>query len=372
MDRHKFSLLIILISFLGCSSGSNNPVPETPSEVLNDFVSSASFQYINLDEVPVYPIVVAEQDIIYSTFDEKSVNQPLIAQITLFTLFRDNFYVYDRQSEGVFKLDKTGNVSGPFTRSGSGPAEHQFPGSLSSNRENIYLADLGNARIIKFDENMEPAGYIDEYHPVGTSKALAVNDHILLTANHRSTGFVPTHPSEGLIAVTHNNRLSDTLSVLLPRIIPPGYQPNVYNNPFFSVNLSGQIAATYHPLPWIFLFGENFEHKHTLIFQYSAFDDMDIPKLDFFKPQGNEGYGGRMPLSQFKIFDDGSLFITIGIDLIYLRKINQNHYEAAARYRFKADGEEEYAVINEVYKEEGVNRYYAGNWQYLFRFDLED
>src|SRR5690625_141410 len=73
---------------------------------------------------------------------------------------------------------------------------------------------------------MEPVKALEPYSSWG---GITVNDEIILHLNNRSSGFAPSYREEGLVVVSSVDNLSDTLATLMPRIIPAGYQPQVYN-----------------------------------------------------------------------------------------------------------------------------------------------
>lgn len=87
-------LLLILLSFLYCCTGSEKrKPPETVSEPLNKLIRSAPYQYINLDEAEVYEINLTEDNIIYSVFQEDTEDEPLLGRIREYTLADDRFFI---------------------------------------------------------------------------------------------------------------------------------------------------------------------------------------------------------------------------------------------------------------------------------------
>lgn len=360
-------LIIILISInTGCSETPDREPPKTVSEVLNEFVRTAPFQYINLDSTNVFEIEIIEDDIIFDVTGEGKHGEPLLGQITDFTYVKNVFYVYDMNYGAIFMIDKETGVKGPLTKSGRGPGEHLGVDKLLSNNHYIYASDRNNGRINKYSHDMITDGVLDGFH----SMFVDLSDEIILTENPNSVGFIPQNPEQGIINISLIDNLSDTLATILPRIIPSGHQPDVYNNPGFSINSQNAVAAIYRPLPWIFLFDNEYNFKQTLILEYSAFNEMDIPSLDFFKPRGNEGFGGTMPISQLRYTDNGDLFISIRRELIHLSPNIDGGYLAVGRYRFHILHEKEPLWISNIFSTDNEGEFYAGNWNYLFRFVL--
>lgn len=365
----QFAFILIIISILtGCTETVEREPPVTVSEVLNDFVRTAPYQYLNLDDTEVIEIELAEEDIMFDVnrdFDEV----PLFGRITDFVYSQGHFYVYDMSTRAIYLIDKERNVKGPMTRSGEGPGEHGGVRNLRSNTSYIYGSDGNNARINRYSHDMIATDVLDGFH----SMFMDLNDERILTDNRNSVGFSPQHPEQGIISVSSIHDLSDTLATILPRIIPPGYQPDIYNNPGFSINNQNKIVATYRPLPWLFIYDEEFNLTRTLILEYSVFDEMDIPAMDFFRPQGNQGFGGVMPITQFKIMDNRDLFITIERELIHLKPTPDGIYEVSGKYRFDYSGAKYPMWDNGSVPLAGEqNTYYARNHEYLFRVKLSN
>lgn len=362
--------IAMTVMLIGCSESTKLDAPETSSDSLNELVRSAPYQYVNLDDPEVREISLLKDDIIYSIYEEEAESEPLLGRMIGITFLKDQFYVYDASAKAIFTVGLNGDVNGPFTREGRGPGEHNTIGYLHANTSYIYNADINNARINRYDKDLEPVEPMQEF--TSTSEHIALNDSILLMENRYSSGFSPVSPDEGLITITPVGNFQDTLATILPRIIPVGYQPQVYNNPQFSVNNSGEIAASYHPLPWMFLFDADYNHQKTLILEYSVFEEeMDIPEMKIFKPKGNRGYGGSMPFRRVKLLNNGDLFLSISNELIHLSQSENGEY-SAAKYRMLHSSAEDTLWISHIFSAGTKNEFYAGNWEYLFEVDLSD
>lgn len=366
-SRIAFFLFVSLL-LTACSGSRERKAPVTPSAVLNNLVRSASYQYITLDDSDTRDIKIMNKDLIYSVFGKKLKKEPILGRMNSVTFNDHRFYVYDISARAICTIDQKGTVKGPLTRQGSGPGEHNSFGHLYSNSHYIYNTDLNNGRINRYDRDMRSVKPLQEF--TSSSQKIAVNDRVMLTANRNSSGFSPPNPEEGLITISRIDNLQDTLSTILPRIIPAGYQPQVYNNPMFSVNSKGEIAASYRPLPWLFIFDADYNLQKTLIFTYSVFrEEMDIPEMEIFKPKGNRGYGGSVPFGQFKLLDNGDIFISIQKELIHLSRSADGEYRAD-KYRLLYPARDDTLWISDIYPAASEQKYYAANWNYLFEITL--
>ncbi|MFO8029775.1 MAG: 6-bladed beta-propeller [Cyclonatronaceae bacterium] len=389
-----FTTAVFIIT--SCSESTERLPPNTPSEVLNKKVSSAPYQFIDLDEAELKEIVLSDEDIIFSVIGNDSDEEPLLGDISSVVYYDDRFLIYDRATRAVYNLNiVNNNLEGPLTREGSGPGEYEasYFTRITSNSKNIFLADLLNARIHQYSFNMEPETTFQKQ--LYTPGIIEVSNKQLLMQNPGASGFVPEHSGQGLIAVYSIDNIDDTLSTIMPRIIPGGYQPQVYNSPAFSINHHNWIAAMYRPLPWIFLFDENLNHMHTLILESAIFDKMNIPEMDFFRPTEGEGFGGSNPFSSFRLMDDGDIFITMAgkLDesdlstdqsgvvsrvlervLIHLSLSADGRYQIAGKYTFKhlEITEFEWGPESMPFPTENDKDYFAHNRDYIFRFSLSN
>lgn len=389
-----FSLIIITAHIIqaGCVSESVREAPVTPSAGLNDFVRSAPYQYINLDDTDAQEIKLFEGDIIYNVNHDPIPGKPLIGQLTYFTHIHHHFYVFDRRSNAIFQIQQDGRAIGPLTQEGSGPGEHLYITGIWANSRYIFAPDGNNGRINLYTHNMEPDGMLSGY----LYGSIDLNDEIIVTRNRYNGVVSSDSPEERLISIFPVGDLEDTLVTILPRIVPPGYQPGIFNNSGFSVNNKNQIAASYTPLPWLFLFDENYNHSRTLILESELFDKLKLASLILFKPKGNEGYGGIIPMIQYRLEDNGDLFITLpgglieqnsfasGNDLPFQSKYRVDHnqlvhlapessgsYQVKGVYKIKKKSGD-YLDVIEMTSAEGENMFYGRDLEHLFRFRLPE
>src|SRR5690625_5063445 len=373
ITRLFYITIISLFGFMCCHKTSEPMVPVTPSNALNDMIGTADIQAIAIDEFEQETIQIGKNDILYSTYtNNDSDTEPVLGFLKSIIYTENQFYIYDSNTNATYTLEENGSITGPYTREGRGPGEHLYVENLSFNSDFIYATDLSNGRINVYSPMMEPVKALEPYSSWG---GITVNDEIILHLNERSSGFVPSFPEEGLVVVSSVKNLSDTLATLMPRIIPAGYQPQVYNEVKYSLNNRNQIVASYSPLPWFFIFNNQYEHINTVILEYSAFDELDIPTMDFFKPKGNEGYGGQMPVHSYKLMDNGDLFITLRRELLHLTREN-NSYQLKGRYSIQYQHEDEIHdensftwVFNQVIKKT-AHEIYVYNPGYLYHFEM--
>ncbi len=389
--KNIFLTFMIGFGVAGCSDETVREPPETPSEVLNEVVRSAPYQFIDLDQIEVREIELSDDDIVYDVNREIDEGEPVIGSLNYFTYADNRFFIYDDRSNAIFQIAKNGAAEGPLTRWGNGPGEHEVISGIQANSRYLYAPDGNNGRINRYTHEMLQADPLQDYVSHG---GIDVNDEIMLTVNRFNENFAPGKPEQGLISVFSIENLNDTLATILPRIIPPGYQPAVYNSPMFSMNGKNHIAASYYPLPWLFLFDEEYNHRLTLIFESSVF--VDTVPMEFFKPKGNEGFGGSIQPPQFTLSDNGDLFISVAgkktptnhsasgnvpferaykvdyFQLVHLSPGPDGTYSIKDAYTFrkKNDGQKLWAMELVLTEEENV--LYGRNFEYLFKIKLID
>ncbi|REL37783.1 hypothetical protein DYD21_08360 [Rhodohalobacter sp. SW132] len=367
MKHYPVGFIVIYLIFIGCQEVDDREPPETVSVVLNEFVSSAPYQYINLDEVELQEIVLSEEDIIYHLHREVKEEEPLLGHLTIFTYNDEQFYVYDAVTNAIFKIDKNGTIEGPLTREGRGPGELGLVRNIKANDQYIWVSDAINARINRYTHDLVSVDF-----PVEISSFLDLNDEFVFLENNKSSGISPVKPDQGRIAVLSMDSLTDTLTTILPRIVPSGYQPQLYNTPRVVINQNNSTVANYYFLPWLILFDKDFNHSSTIIVEYSKFEEMDIPPMDFFKHLTNEGFGGVRPITEYKLMDNGDIFISVRRELIRLTPLQNGDYQVAGRYRFHHYMQDEPLWISDIFQTDRKDRITIGSWEYLFRVELPD
>ena len=363
-------IFICLVNIMCTNEGGDN-VPKTNSDRLNEFVHSKSVQIINLDNGPTTKLTVSPNEVIYHTETKLNNDSLTISQIDDFTYFSDGYHIYDPFQNLILVIDSSGSFQAIVGREGKGPGEYLYVTSIRSNSDILYVADANNARINRYDYKLNRLDALQPFISNPTTSKIDLNNSIMLSGNSESAGFNPKKESSGLITITNIEDIQDTLGTILPRIIPPGYQPAVFNQVSFTLNQNNQIAAAYRPLPWIFIFDENQSLVKVIVLEYSVFNEMDLPELELFLPKGNKGYGGAIPINDFELLNNGDILISIRDVLFYLKKNRDNNYSFQGKYVFNvSESDTSIRILN---LEESQNGSIVGsNWDYLFEFKLPD
>lgn len=335
-NMKKTIYCIIIATFLsGCNGEGNDEkfAISTPLEPLNQFVNASNIQRINVDEVPVREINITDENRIYSIHEVENEDNPLLGHIKSATKVGSSLFISDITTRSIYKLEFSGDISSALTEAGKGPGELGTSAEVMHNSEFIYVPDHNNGRVNRYSHNFEVERALNNYLMFD----MEVSEEYIFGSNRNSQGFAPKNPEEGLIVISTTESLQDTVTTILPRIVPSGYQPNVYNIADYSANSRGQIVAAYSPLPWLFTFDADFQHTNTIMLNYSAFDTLDTAEMEIFKPKGNKGYGGQRPIINFKIMDNGDLFLTLKKELLHLSKNEDQEYKLISRIRFTHD-----------------------------------
>jgi len=96
---------------------------------------------------------------------------------------------------------------------------------------------------------------------------------------------------------------------------------------------------------------------------------MDTPDMKLFKPKGNKGFGGDTPFSQFKLMDDGDIFVSIEDELIHLSESAGGRYSADI-YSLQYPARDDTLWVSNIFPAETEGEFYAANWEYLVKFKL--
>lgn len=369
-NQSKFILIIFICLFnVMCTNKSDINTPKTNSNILNEFVQSTSVQSINLDNGQVTKSTVSSNEIIYNTKTKLKNDSLTISQIDDFTYFGNDYHVYDSFQNSIFVIDSSGSFQAVVGREGKGPGEYLYVTSIRSNSNTLFVADVNNARINRYDYKLNRLGALQPFISNPSSSKIDLNNSIFLSGNSESAGFNPNEDKSGLIVINKIENMQDTLGTILPRIIPRGYQPAVFNQVSFSLNQNNQIAATYRPLPWIFIFDEDQSLVKVIVLEYTVFNEMNLPELELFLPKGNEGYGGTIPINDFELLNNGDILISIREVLFHLKSKRNNGYTLQGKYVFNiSESDTSIRILN---LEESHNGSLVGsNWNYLFEFNL--
>lgn len=358
----KSIFIIVLILLTACADSQGIEHPTTESKVLNEFISQTPVQYIDLDEIQTTHIEVNKSDIIYDLQSDES--EPIISDIRHFVNTDHSYYVYSWAQRVIYQIGKDGTKHGQLTKAGRGPGEHGILSSLTMNSESIFIADEENARINIYDHDFDYQKTV----PRILARDVAVNENLLLTTQLNYQGLTDS----GLVKIAALDAPQKAVKYIMPKIVPDGYQPFIYNSVDIAVNNHNQIAASYSPLPWIFLFNENQELEHTLLFQDSRFDSLNTVPLNIRKPNPNnkDGVGGANLLQRFVLMDNGDLFILNNV-IEHLIKNEDGSYEHAGRYKVIYPGTDRTFWVDQLIPLKD-GKMVASNWYYLFEFELPD
>lgn len=365
MNKFPFGFFLIIylfqFSLFGCSRPDKPKPPHTVSDVLNSFIGSAPYQYINLDKVQVQKINLTKDNIIYSLKRKITNGKPFLGSITKVTLVNDHFYIYDAESNAIFEIDMEGNVKGPLTQKGRGPGEQLYDTNLKSNKNYIYANDGLGLRINRYTHEMIPVDPL-----INCGALYDVNNDIILTGNRNSI----TNPNQGQIVISPLNNLTDTLATIMPRIIPVGQQPQIFNGTRSSISHHNIIAANYYFLPMFFLFDKNYNHTRTVILKYSTFKKMDIPPMVIKKNSGNGRFGGIPPITEYKLLDNGDILFSIRRELFQLARSQNGTYKVVDKYQFNYALEKKPLWLSDIFPSKNKNEFYVSSLYYLFRVIL--
>ncbi|MDZ7805480.1 MAG: hypothetical protein U5K71_00015 [Gracilimonas sp.] len=231
-----------------------------------------------------------EENIIFDLMQDES--DPIISDIRYFVSTHNNYYVYSWILREIYQIGKDGTKHGQSTKEGRGPGEHSMLSSLAMNSKWIFTADEENARVNIYNHDFDYQKTVPEI----LAKDIAVSENLLLTTRFNYEGLT----DNGLVKIAFLNTPEKAVKFIMPKIVPDGYQPFIYNSVDIAINNYNQIAASYSPLPWIFLFDENQELENALLFEDSRFDSLDRVPLDIHKPDPNnqDGIGGANLLSK--------------------------------------------------------------------------
>lgn len=355
---------ILLLVLLGsCSAKSPTPAdyPETESDILNQFIKSAPIQYISLDEIPIDTIVLKQENFHYKS-DGTPINEHNL-QLKAPIIERENIYAYDKFSEQIIRLNKNGKVDKVLARKGKGPGEVLDVLHMERNDSKYFVSDVGNARILIYDIDFRLQQSIEGVRAMRFS----VNNEFLCYRNMINSGA----PASGLVSIIRINSPEDSVAQIMPKIIPDGYQPRVFNAAAFDINKHNEVAASYTYLPWIFLFDDSFDLERTLIFEGSEMDKRNLLPLNIYRGNSGSALGYERAFSNFKLSDTGDLYITDQLGIIHLKRKEDRSYEAVKLYSFHYPDIDEAFTVGyfDVFEEKYIS---AVRWYEWFSVNLNE
>lgn len=355
-------ILVLMVLVISCNEAKKEEnYPVTESEVLNNFVRSAPIQYINLDSVRTIKIVLSEENIVLyqGNLDKES----FIGRMTHVIATENAFYAFERSDKKIVRIDFDGLIEKTVALNGRGPGEVLSVSSMDKNAASIFTSDESNSRINIYDYNFNYKNTITSFRV----KNFSVNEKYIIYSKSDYQGVKTT----GMATIAELSSPQDSITKIMPKVVPDGLQPFVYNRVSFDMNDKNEVAASYDFLPWVSLFNNSFSLERTLILESSDFDKRNLLELKIHPPDPNnkDGIGGQTIVTNFKYFDNGDLFIQDGKSIIFLKKNRDGSYEAVAKYLVDyPDSEETFWVGSfDVFNNRVIK---SSNWYYLFQFEL--
>ena len=356
--------LCLLLLIIGCGKAiKEEKYPVTESEVLNNFIRLAPVQYVNLDSLRTIHIELSEEDIIFNS-ENQDMNS-LVGWMTYSIAADDAFYVFERSDKKIVQVNMDGQIEKTVATNGRGPGEVLSVSSMAKNSKNIFVADKANARVNIYDNDFNIEKTLTSF----LVEDISVNEEYII---YNETTYQGVKTS-GMITIAKLSSPQDSIAKVMPKIVPDGMQPMVFNSVSFDINNKNEIAASSDHLPWITLFDSNFSIERTLIFESSDFYKRDLVELKIHQPDPNNiaGIGGAYIMTNFRYLDNGSLFIIDSDGIIYLRRNKDRSYEAVAKYvvNYPKSGKSFWVGSFDV---SDLGYVKASNWHYLFQFKLPE
>ena len=357
----KYFLLFFLIS---CSKQEQTiPYPQTESQVLNEFVRSAPLQYINLDEIPIINIRLTSDDVIYESGGVD--NEEILGRLGPTIIEKDRLYAFERAERRIIQMNLDGEVEKTVVRNGRGPGEVLTVLSMDKSDSLIFTSDAANARINMYDLEFNYIKSID----IPRAMNIAVNNTYI---GHRKLTDIGI-PIAGLITITKFDSPKDSVAKVMPKIIPDGFQPLVFNATNFDLNNQDKLAASYTYLPWMFIFDSTFSLERTLIFESADYVNRKLLPLKIQSESTSNssaiGYDGV--ISNFKYSYVGDLYIKDPLGIIHLKRKPDRSYEAVMIYKIEyPESQERFLYSNFEIFEDGTLM--GAGWYHWFQVNLNE
>ncbi|MCC5912930.1 MAG: hypothetical protein JJU46_01025 [Balneolaceae bacterium] len=371
----KATATLLLIFLISCGSDSAPEPPVTPSEALNEFLTGASFQVIDLDAQPVDTIYITNDMILSEDLyldDQVNLSRP-----TQIIPFQDYLILNGFMSANVIAIDpQTGVPAFRIGGEGRGPGEFIQPFEIMSDGESLYIHDTSLKRFSRFDYNFQFQENFP-FEPLSGSpnavKAVMNSDYIVYE-NHLSSGLFSVSENPTILEVATISKPDSVVKHLMPRIIPSGMQPGAYNRVHFTMSHDNRLAAVYAGLPYLFLF-DQFEHLNTVQFQTSYIDSVNNPSLTPFPPRGNDGERvSSLYISQLYL-PNGELLLQTRGGIFRFRIGDDGHARLLANYYLKEKGYEGTgirAIRGITYNPNDPLEIFSVGWEQIYKFRLPE
>lgn len=357
----KYFLIFFLMS---CSSEVEQTIsyPQTESQVLNDFVRSAPVQYINLDEVSVINIKLTSENMIY---ESGGVNiEEYIGKLGPTLIEKDKLYAFERSDKKIIRMNLDGKVEKTVARNGRGPGEVLNAFDMDKSDTIIFVSDVSNSKIHMYDLEFKHIKSIDGVRAM----RVTVNNTFM---GHTETFLRGIPTSSGLVNIVKIDSPKDTVAKVMPKIIPDGFQPGVFNGTNFDINGQNEIVASYSRLPWMSIFDSTFVLERTLIFESVDFENRKLLPLKIHA-EGTSGFsaiGYDTIFTNFKYSGEGDLYISDPLGIIHLKRRPDRSFEAVKIYKIEyPESHERFLIGNFEIFEDGILM--GSSWYHWFRVNL--
>jgi len=119
-----------------------------------------------------------------------SINLEKEIGIAGFVAYQDKFIIRDNYDGSIKMITSQGKIVFEYSKKGKGPGEIDFPVELVVNANDLYLSDLGNRKMIKFELRDNSINFIDEFSVfVPVVDVDVIDDGIMFSTVHHSSKF---------------------------------------------------------------------------------------------------------------------------------------------------------------------------------------
>lgn len=364
--KQMFKKFLLIFFLFGCSNEVEQviPYPKTESQILNDFVRSAPIQYISLDEVHVVNIRLTSENMLF----ELGVTgvEENIGKLRSTLIVKDKLYAFEGAGDKIIQMNLDGKVERTVARNGRGPGEVLNVFDMDKSDSVILVSDVSNSRIHMFDSKFNYIKSIDGM------RAMRV------TINNTFVGHIETllrgiPDSSGLVNIAKIDSPKNNIAKVMPKIIPDGFQPGVFNGINFDINDQNEIAASYSRLPWMSIFDSTFTLERTLIFESEDFSSRKLLPLQIHaeSTSGFSAIGYETVISNFKYSGEGDLYISDPLGIIQLKRRPDRSFEAVKIYKIEYNESHERFLIGNFEFFDDSTLMGAG-WYHWFRVNLNE
>ena len=295
----NISLVLCYIALMNCNRAED---PQTridfENRTLADYAAPFDQITVDLNDVVTDTILLNSKDGLIPP------GELIIGQPVAYTKWGDDYVIADRSSDALILLNESGRVENIGSR-GSGPGEFGMITNVFSNDDYLFIADMARSRVHILDSDFS---YVVDITSIPFIRNYTSGSNPFL--------FVPSSPVDrNLVRVVQASPPFDQHDVLLPKLIPPGYQPDSYNAYFISSN-DELIATGYFGLPYIFVFGtEDLSPRYVLQIEYSKIEELGNPPVQPVPFSEGEGMRVRFAFTDVFISEDEEILFSHGYNL---------------------------------------------------------